>query len=104
MPMYTVVETPTFQKQADKIWSESERLEFIQWLASHAEAGDVIPNAGGARKVRWALKGTGKSGGVRVIYFNQTDDGLIYLIALYRKNERENMPAHEIKKRWNDGY
>ena len=102
--MYTVVETPTFQKQADKIWSEADRLEFIQWLARNPEAGDVIPNAEGARKVRWALKGTGKSGGVRVIYFNQTAEGHIYLIAIYRKTEQENMPTHEIKKRWNDGH
>lgn len=102
--MYTVIETPSFQKQADKIWSEDERLEFIQWLAAHPEAGDVIPNADGARKVRWQLAGTGKRGGVRVIYFNQTDAGYIYLIAIYRKSEQENMPAHEIKRRRPDEY
>lgn len=102
--MYTIVETPTFQKQADKIWSEDERLEFIQWLALNPEAGDVISGAEGARKVRWAVKGSGKRGGVRVIYFNQTEEGLIYLIAVYKKNETGNMPSHEIKKRLDNGY
>lgn len=100
--MQTVIETPTFQKQVDKIWSEEERLEFIQWLVDNPEAGDVIPNAEGARKVRWSLKGTGKRGGVRVIYFNQTMEGLIYLLVIYKKSTRSNMPSDEIKKRWKD--
>ena len=102
--MYTVVETPSFQKQADKLWSEDERLGFIRQLALNPERGNVIPNAEGARKIRWSVRGSGKSGGVRIIYFNQTDEGLIYLLAMYRKNERENMPADEIKKRRNHGY
>ncbi len=50
--MYTVIETPTFQKQAEKIWTESERFEFINWIAENALVGDVIPGAQGARKVR----------------------------------------------------
>ncbi len=49
--MYTVIETATFQKQAEKIWNESERIEFINWIAENAHVGDVIPGAQGARKV-----------------------------------------------------
>ena len=56
----TVIETPTFQRQAAKLWSEDQRLDFIQWLATHPEAGDVIPGADGVRKVRWTLAGSGK--------------------------------------------
>ncbi len=41
--MRTVIETPTFQKQAEKLWSEEERLTFVSWIAEHPEAGDVIP-------------------------------------------------------------
>ena len=33
--------------------------------------GDVIPGSGGCRKVRWNRAGFGKSGGVRIIYFNR---------------------------------
>jgi len=40
--MRTVIETPIFQKQAEKIWTEDERLEFIAWISSHSLAGDVI--------------------------------------------------------------
>ncbi len=96
--MITVVETPTFKQNADKIWSEDERLDFIQWIALNPESGDVIPNAEGARKIRWSIKGTGKRGGVRVIYFNQLDDGFLYLVAIYKKSKQGNMTPNEIKK------
>lgn len=96
-PMRTVIETPTFQKQADLIWTENERLEFIAWIAAHPEVGDVIPSAEGARKVRWKRAGTGKSGGTRIIYFNLVDDEVVLLVAVYAKAERENMTAKEVK-------
>ncbi len=66
--MRTVVETPTFRKQADKIWSEEEHLDFISYIAAHPDAGAVIPGTDGARKIRWSNDGSGKKGGVRVIY------------------------------------
>jgi putative transcriptional regulator len=48
-------------------------------------AGDVIPGADGARKVRWTVAGQGKRGGARVIYFNLTEQGVVVLVALYVK-------------------
>ncbi|QFY88486.1 DNA-binding protein [Magnetovirga frankeli] len=96
--MRTVIETPTFQKQAEKIWTENERLEFIEWIAANPTAGDVIPGAEGARKVRWSRSGTGKSGGVRVIYFNLTEDGIVLLVALYAKGKQSTMSPAEIRK------
>jgi len=52
--MKTVIETPTFQKQAAAIWTEDERLAFISWIAQNPLVGDVISGADGARKVRWS--------------------------------------------------
>ena len=71
--MHTVAETEIFQRYAASIWSETERLEFIEWTAANPLAGDVIPGSGGCRKVRWAHAGMGKRGGARVIYFNVLD-------------------------------
>jgi len=96
--MRTVIETPTFEKQADAIWSEEERLAFVTWIAVHPTAGGVIPGADGARKVRWSGDGKGKRGGVRVIYFNLTAEGVIYLITLYKKSERDTIGASDIKR------
>lgn len=97
--MFTVIETPTFQKQAAKVWSQEERHAFIDWIAANPEAGDVIPGAEGARKVRWAVQGKGKRGGARVIYVNFTADEFLLLLAVYTKGEKENMPAHEIERK-----
>jgi mRNA-degrading endonuclease RelE of RelBE toxin-antitoxin system len=94
--MNTVIETLTFQKQSRKIWSEDERMDFISWISINPLVGDVIPNAEGARKVRWSVKGSGKRGGARVIYFNQTEKGQIILIAVYKKSEQENISLHKI--------
>ena len=69
----TVLETETFNKQADKIWSESERLEFIVYLSANPGAG------------------------VRVIYFN-LDADVICLVAIYKKTEKDNMKAAEIRE------
>ena len=96
--MRSVVETPTFQKQAAKLWTDDERLAFIDWIAANPQAGDVIPGAEGARKVRWSRAGSGKSGGARVIYFNLTEQEVVLLVAVYAKADRANMLPAEIKK------
>ena len=95
--MYTIVETPTFKNDADDIWSEDERGEFCAYLAANPEAGAVIRQSGGCRKVRWAREGTGKSGGVRVIYFMRSARGEIWLLVIYAKNVRESIPGHILK-------
>ena len=59
-------------EEAEKLWTEGERVAFISWIAANPLTGDVIPGAGGARKVRWSRAGSGKSGGARVIDFNLT--------------------------------
>lgn len=96
--MKTVIETPTFQKQAESIWTEEERLAFISWISQNPLAGDVIPGADGARKVRWSAAGKGKRGGVRVIYFNLVEQDVIVLITLYQKSNQANIQAGDIKK------
>ena len=70
--MLTVIETLLFQKQWPLYWTEEERGEFAAYIAADPEAGDVVPGSGGIRKVRWRRAGSGKSGGVRVIYFART--------------------------------
>ena len=96
--MPTVIETPTFQKQADKLWSADERLEFISLIAENPIEGSVISRADGARKVRWSRSGSGKSSGARIIYFNLAQLEVVLLVTVYAKAYRENMLPSEIKK------
>lgn len=75
---------------------EDERDEFAAFLAKNPEAGDVIQGTGGLRKVRWGRAGSGKSSGVRVIYFTHNAAGEIVLILLYAKSGRDLMSAKQL--------
>ncbi len=94
--MRTVIETPTFQKQAAAVWRAADREAFIDWIAEHPDAGDVIPGADGARKVRWDRPGMGKRGGARVIYFHLVGDEVVLLVMVYAKAECTNVKPTDI--------
>lgn len=96
--MYTIIEHEKFQRKAEQIWTQDERLEFLSYLAKYPLMGDVIPQANGLRKIRWQANGKGKRGGVRVIYFNLLDDGFIIALDIYAKNDKENLRNQEIKQ------
>ncbi len=102
----TIYETPTFVAEAAKVWSTEERLEFFAWIASDPEAGSVIKGSGGCRKVRWSRPGSGKQGGVRVIYFSRLAAGELCMLLIYPKAERDTIPGHilrEVRKELEDG-
>ena len=50
------------------------------------------------RKLRWAVPGRGKRGGLRVIYYLRSARGEIWMLTLYGKNVRENIPAHLLRQ------
>jgi hypothetical protein len=62
--MHTVIETPEYLRDARAAGlTDSERLVIVDYIARHPDTGDIIPGTGGARKVRFAGRGKGKSGG-----------------------------------------
>ena len=95
--MFTVIETPTFSRLVSDYWSENERQDFAVFIANAPESGDVVPGSGGVRKIRWSRKGSGKRGGVRVIYYNKLKNGEVWLLLIYAKSAKENIPAHILK-------
>jgi hypothetical protein len=95
--MLTVVETPTFVKLVDKLLDESERASLASFIAANPESGSVVQGSGGVRKLRWGLPGLGKQGGARVIYFNRLANGEVWLLLIYGKSARENIPAQILK-------
>lgn len=62
--MQTVAETPEYLRRAEKLLTNSERMDLVFYLAAHPKAGDLMEGTGGVRKLRWARAGKGKSGGV----------------------------------------
>lgn len=95
--LITVGETQTFMRQGESIWSADERDAFVDFIARNPEAGDVIPETSGVRKVRWGVQGRGKRSGARVIYFFHSRDAPIYLLMVYAKGVREDI-SPEAKK------
>lgn len=96
--MLTVVETLLFQKQWPLYWTEEERGEFAAYIAESPDAGAVVPESGGIRKVRWRRAGTGKSGGVRVIYFTRAAEQEVVLLLLYAKAKTDNITGAKLKE------
>jgi hypothetical protein len=96
--MITVVETLLFQRQWPLYWTEDERGAFAAYIAEHPSAGDVVPESGGIRKVRWGRAGSGKSGGVRVIYFGRNAEHELVLLTLYAKSKTDNITEPKLKE------
>jgi len=80
-----------------------EQALLIAWIAGNPLAGDVIPGAGGLRKVRWQRSGMGKRGGARVIYFLRNDRNEVVLIAIYAKAKFDNMPL-AVLNAWKEAF
>lgn len=93
--MHTVAETPIFSRQIDKLFSEDEKRELIDYLAENPLAGNEIPGTGGVRKVRFAASGRGKRGGARVIYYYLDKTMPIYALLAYAKNAKDDMTPDE---------
>ena len=98
MQILTVIESPLFARDWSDYWTEEEHADFIAYLAGCPDCGDVIPGSGGCRKVRWAGKGKGKRGGVRVIYTTQLADGAVIALLIYGKGATDNIPAHVLRE------
>ena len=78
--------------------SEDEYLGLQNFLLQYPESGKVVRGSGGVRKIRWAMSGRGKSGGVRVIYYFKKQADEIWLLTIYSKNEVESIPAHVLRQ------
>jgi hypothetical protein len=75
--------------------TEEERDELVTFLAANPEAGDIMPETGGARKLRWRVAGRGKRGGARVIYYYHNASIPLFLLSVFAKNEKANLTTAE---------
>lgn len=90
--LQTVVETPEFIKQSRAITETKIVDDFIYFIARNPLGGDLISGAGGLRKIRWNKDAnSGKSGGMRVLYYYHDQTMPIFLFTAYAKNRRANI-------------
>jgi hypothetical protein len=94
--MQTVIQTGHFLKDARAAgMSDEERAFIVCEIAANPLAGDIMPGTGGARKIRFAGRGKGKSGGYRVISYFGGEDIPVFLLGVLSKGERANLSKAE---------
>jgi mRNA-degrading endonuclease RelE of RelBE toxin-antitoxin system len=91
------IESQIFSRLVYRYLSEEDYSGLQQHLAARPDAGVLVRGGGGARKIRWASGGRGKSGGVRVIYYWITANEQIMLLTIYAKSEQGNLTAADLK-------
>ncbi len=95
--MLHFVETTHFTRLLFENLSDESYRALQLTLILRPEHGSVIPGSGGLRKIRWARAGRGKRGGVRVIYYWNSEHSTVYLLFLYRKNESGDLSKAQIR-------
>jgi len=83
----------------DYFGSDETYAEFQSDLVGRPEAGKVIAGASPLRKIRWGdrRRGTGKRGGLRVVYIHIPDVRILFLIDVYGKDETDDLTRAEKK-------
>jgi mRNA-degrading endonuclease RelE of RelBE toxin-antitoxin system len=91
------IETHSFTRASIANFDDDEFQTLQVALLLRPELGKVIPGTGGIRKLRWSLKGRGKRGGCRIIYYWDEPSETFYLLYVYRKNEQEDLTADQLR-------
>jgi hypothetical protein len=94
--MLHFIESPVYSDQIDDLLSLDEHNLLQLSLVESPEAGDLIRGSGGLRKLRWSVAGSGKRGGLRIIYYLFQRD-TAYMLFAYRKNQQEDLSSDQLK-------
>ena len=92
-----IIETSVFTKRLKNLLTEEDYRKLQNEIILNPEKGKLISGSGGLRKIRFALPGKGKSGGVRIIYYWIKSKGLILMLLIYPKNEQDNLTVDQLK-------
>ena len=92
------IEATAFTKYVYTYLTDDEYLGLQSFLLKYPESGKLVPGSGGVRKLRWAMTGKGKRGGVRIIYYFKKQDDEIWLLTIYSKSEVDNIPAYILRQ------
>jgi mRNA-degrading endonuclease RelE of RelBE toxin-antitoxin system len=90
------IESRVFTKFVGHYLDDEQYSALQLYMLDHPKAGPVIRGSGGVRKLRWSVRGKGKSGGVRVIYYIPDGDSF-WMLTIYGKGDVESIPGPMLK-------
>jgi mRNA-degrading endonuclease RelE of RelBE toxin-antitoxin system len=96
--VFSFIETRLFTRLVLAYLSDDDYQALQKLLMEQPEAGAVVPGTGGVRKLRWRATGRGKRGGFRVIYFARIEQGVIWMLTMYPKNVKDDIPADVLRQ------
>jgi hypothetical protein len=75
-------------------------LQIQSDLLANPKRGKVVEGTAGVRKARVAnpARGKGKSGGFRYLYFYIEQEGQIFLLMIFSKDEQDDLTGEQKKK------
>jgi hypothetical protein len=91
------IETSVFTRQVTALLTDEEYGQLQVALSAHPDAGDIILGSGGLRKIRWAISGRGKRGGVRAIYYWRVRQDQILMLFMYSKTEKDDLTTQQLQ-------
>jgi len=99
---YKVKFIPKFEKELKRLAKKypslkNEYIALVQSLKIEPEQGISLGNNCYKIRIAIASKGKGKSGGARVITYVQVRNELVYLLTIFDKSEKENLPDKELQ-------
>ncbi len=90
------VELPGFRRFADDQTDPAQFLTTVQTeILKDPEVGAVMAGTGGLRKFRLGIRGSGKSGGIRVLYVDLPEIDQTWLVTVYAKGGKANLTKAE---------
>ena len=93
------VSTTVFDRRWTSLNLTDDDLRELQnFIMKNPSAGIAIVGTGGASKLRFALPGKGKSGGVRVIFTDVAHKSRFYLLLCYSKSEQDDLTQAQKKQ------
>ena len=96
LPM-VIIETSIFTRQVQELMTDDGYRRLQADLSRNPGAGAVVKGSGGLRKFRWAAKGRGKSGGVRIIYYWAVAQNRLVMLFIYPKSKLDDLSSEQLR-------